>query len=119
MSAGAIARLRERVRGHTVKMSHVPETCELCAIRALLDAHAALEAAHTEARNNSEYARGVADERARVVADLRMRASAGELSAVPESLLLRVLADLYESGEREEKETIPSILIFGFPPVNP
>jgi len=50
------------------------------------------------------YARGVADERARVVADLRMRASAGELSAVTERTL-RVLADLYERGEHESEAT--------------
>ena len=88
----AFARLRERVRGHAVKMSHVPETCELCAIRVLLDAHAALEAAHTEARNSTDYARGVADERARVVADLRKQNQLVYPSA-------RFLANRYERGE--------------------
>ena len=39
VSAEAIARLRKRVRLHRVGMSHVPETCDLCAIRALLEAY--------------------------------------------------------------------------------
>ena len=102
----AFARLRERVRGHAVKMSHVPETCELCAIRVLLDAHAALEAAHTEARNSTDYARGVADERARVVADLRARASqAAVLEATRKARTLRELADRYERGEHAREST--------------
>ena len=45
-----------------------------------------------------EFARK--SERAAIVADLRARAGAGELSA-PTERTLRVLADLYERGEHE------------------
>ena len=44
--AEAIARLREVVKDHETE---VEEDCDYCDLRALLDAHATLEAAHTEA----------------------------------------------------------------------
>lgn len=65
-----------------------------------------------------EYARGVADAIARVVADLRRmsRTWLGPDAAADRALAMR-LADRYERGEHEG--AIPGILIFGFPPVNP
>lgn len=68
---------------------------------------------------HGEYARGVADgvadERARVVADLRAlaRNSGGNFEM---NNFLRAALRI-ERGDHEE--AIPNILIFGFPPVNP
>lgn len=51
-----------------------------------------------------DYARGVADERARVVADLRMLAASYELRGGRDPLA-KDLADRYERGEHETEAT--------------
>jgi hypothetical protein len=59
-----------------------------------------------EAKASSDYARGVADERARVVADLRKQASHAailrSMEATRKARTLREMADRYERGEHEE-----------------
>jgi len=91
MSAKAMARLR--AEAETVGPMRYCENVYGADLRILLDAHAALETAHTEALD-ARYARGVADERARVVAWLR--GSADELGDE------MYLADRIERGEHEE-----------------
>lgn len=58
-----------------------------------------------ELHGRQEYARGVADERARVVADLRKRARALEAFSSSRSMALLVIAQDYERGEHEREGT--------------
>ena len=100
MSAEAIARLREAESARRFEppqrvMVHPDD------LRALLDAHAALEA--VKARKSPDYARGVADERARVVADLVKSADrTSDDKTGPVKIVLLNAAIRFERGEHEE-----------------
>lgn len=58
-----------------------------------------------DAKASEDYARGVADERARVVADLREWSLYGENETKGERKLLDTAADRYERGEHEREGT--------------